>query len=739
MRRFAIAAAATVLLALPPGSIRASSALPTVISGPRPGPAVLYAPLATADQFVNGPGWSAPPLRVSGAYAYDSGEFLYQDYVYDSYGANTSDAPFASPDTVPNAGDSAFGAMTGDVVYPTDAATYGYDAADLLEFRAKPVTGGIAYRITLNTMLAADVAGVAIGIDDDLNEGTGTDAWGYGIGTLGSLGLEHVAVTWGTGGELDGSPSAVTSSADTTRNQIDFTIPLDPGTSTLRHYVVVGLFDATAKIFRQVLDQPTATSPGGAHGSGPPPIFNVGFRVEDQGDEPMGNAPEEFGSRAVGYGHWREHAQAKALDARDISAFSVDVNFDALASETDDASHVPTTGWINRLYSSHLSLTPGEGAKDTRPMLLGAVQPYSVYVPSGYAPGYPAPLHVLMHSLSCSYNQYAVFTPNMLDQLGDQRSSFLLTTEGRGPDGWYHDEAEVDLFEAMADMANQYDIDFDQVSVGGYSMGGYGTYKMASQYPDLFAKAFAIVGPADESIVGGPTGGAVEDADNTLRIADNLLNIPLLMWNGVIDELVPLAGVLQYERRMHDLGYRHELNLFPTHDHFLFSVIDQWGPGQIWLQDVLVDRNPAHVVYRAMPGADDPTLGLVHDHAYWVSDIVVATTKPSGLVDARSLVSGQGLPGLTEIAAPGTDPTPHLRRGISWTSTTEDASNTLVVSLTDVASVTLWIDRAGIDLSDTVHVVVTSSTATTVTLKTAAGTFGTVTLPAPGTASVDLP
>lgn len=726
MRRLACVVTVCLMASLGVGG---ASGAPTVISGPLPGPAVLYEPLATAPQLANGPGWSAAPLMVSGADAYAGGEYLYQDYVYDSYGANTTDIPLSSPETVPNASDSLFGAMTGDVVYPTNRAVFGNDAADLLEFRARLAPGGIAYRITLNTMLAEDVTGIAIGIDADLDAATGTQGWGYGIGSLGVLGLEHVVTTWGGGAALDGT--ALPASAvgtDLTRNQIEVTVPLDPGGAAWRHYLIVGLFDAAIGSFRAVLDQPTASAPGGAHGGSPPPIFNVGFRFETQGDEPMGDAPEETGSRAVGYGHFRDHGQAKALAARDISRFSADIDFLKLALGTDE-SHVPATGYLNRLYVSHLDL--GEGAKDTRPMLLGRIQPYSVYVPTTYVPGTPAPLHLILHSLSCSYNQYMVFMPNQIAQLGEQRGAFLLTTEGRGPDGWYHDEAEVDLFEAWADLAAHYDVDFDRVTVGGYSMGGYGTYKMASQYPDLFAKAFAVVGPADESILGGPTGGLSEDRQNTLRIIDNLRNIPLLMWNGLIDELVPVAGVVQFEQRLTELGYRHELDLFPTHDHFLFSLVDEWGPGKAWLGDSVVDRDPVHVTYRAMPEMDNAALGLIHNHAYWVSDVAVATGKRSGLVDARSRASGQGLPVAAPFAGPGLEPTPHVKRGITWSDgPAETPANALVISLTDVASVTLWIDRAGIDVSDAVHLSVDSTAAATITLATGSGTFAVVNVPA---------
>src|SRR3954452_22757622 len=97
-------------------------------TGPRPGPDVLYAPPAGAPQLENTGIWQAPPILISGATAYRSGEFLYQDFLYDDRGA-------------------------GDAYqYPTDAR-YAGNAADLVELRLKPLTRELAIRLTYNSMV----------------------------------------------------------------------------------------------------------------------------------------------------------------------------------------------------------------------------------------------------------------------------------------------------------------------------------------------------------------------------------------------------------------------------------------------------------------------------------------------------------------------------------------------------------------------------------------------------------
>lgn len=678
-------------------------------SRPRPGPDALYDQPQSTPQFENTDGWSAEPILVSGTDAYVDGEYLYQGFVYDDYGASTSPGPTPP---APEPDDHNTGPMSGDIVYPTDADRYGHDAADVLEIRARPTDDGVAYRFTLNTMLEPDAAGIALGIDT--GAGDRTD-WGYGLGELGAA-VDHVLVACGGSAELDGRP--VDATVDASRNQIHVDVPLDPERETWRHYAVAGVYDTDDDAFVQIQEQPSETEPGGARGQDPPPVFNVGFRFHDQ--EPMGSSNTSFArleddepfvdaeegldeaseateteSRSAGYGHWRDHAQAKALAERDISTFHADIDFEALEREVTRYD-VPERGYVNRLYASGADI--GAGIDPESNLIEGRVQPYSVYVPSSYDPDEPAPMHLLLHSLTSTYNQYRAYMPRIIEQLGEQRDAIVLTPHSRGPAHWYEGAAELDAFEAWGDAAHRYNVDFDRVTIGGYSMGGYGTYKLASQYPDLFARAFAIVGPPDAEIYGGPSQGLVDSEQNAMRITDNLRTVPLLMWAGTDDELVPYPGVLGYQEQLAEHGYRHRLDTYPTHDHLLFAVQDQWGPGREFLGDASVEREPRRVTYRRVPAMDDPSLGLVHDGAHWVSDIEAAEGAESALVDAVSHAR-DGEPTASAFERAAVTPSPHQRRGVEWHQSLRQPSirNELTVTLEGVDEAVLWADDAGLD------------------------------------------
>ena len=83
-----------------------------------------------------------------------------------------------------------------------------------------------------------------------------------------------------------------------------------------------------------------------------------------------------------------------------------------------------------------------------------------------------AGINFALHSLSATYTQFAVFSPNQQRQLGDDHGRFYVTPLGRGPDGWYSGAAEADFFEVWADLAHHFRLDPNRVALSGYSMGG---------------------------------------------------------------------------------------------------------------------------------------------------------------------------------------------------------------------------------------------------------------------------
>jgi hypothetical protein len=121
----------------------------------------------------------------------------------------------------------------------------------------------------------------------------------------------------------------------------------------------------------------------------------------------------------------------------------------------------------------------------------------------------------------------------------------------------------------------------------------------------------------------------------------NFRNVPVLMWNGAGDELVPPSSYLPTAQELDRLGYRYELDVFAPGEHNSIAINDQFAPAAEFLGTTKVNRDPGHVTYVFDPAQDYPNLGFVADHAYWMSKLRLRTSKASsgdahGTVDAVS-------------------------------------------------------------------------------------------------------
>ena len=705
--RFAAAIAAFACIA----NSASAGSLPSVPSGPRPGPDILYARPAVAPQLENDPPWKAEPILVSGASAYRDGEYLYQDYLYDDHGATGSPDP--NNPLGPNA--DLYSPPAGSATYPTDPV-YGGTAADLVELRVKPLADATAFRVTLNAL--KDPAKTAFTIA--IGSSAAAVPWPHGAGV--SSPAQYFLTAHGSQAEFaDAAGKAIggaTISTDPVRRQVEVRVPhsaWDPGTSKVRIEIGVGLWDAAKNAYLAPQPGPaSATTPGGGSPAGAA-LFNVGPRPNEPQPDIAQVPTYSMGDSAVGgmvqAAWWREKEQATALALGDISEFHADVDFAKLAAKTEDDSAVPKTGTMNRILASHFQFGQGydnskvcfdiassfeAGAKCIGRMV-GQLQPYTIYVPKKPQPATGYGMTLLLHSLSANYNQYA--NSKNQSQLGERGAgSIVITPAGRGPDGFYAGVAEADTFEVWADVARRYKLDPDWTVVSGYSMGGFGTYRLLARYPDLFARGFSVVGIP----------GTVGDQLASLR------NTPLLAWNSGADELVRIDESEAAVKALTEAGLRFVEDLFPTADHLTLATNDEYGKGADWLANHRVDRNPFHVTYVVDPTEDASGASVVANHAYWASALAVRDPKaaPTGTFDAISAGFGRGDGQPTgQRSGGGTldggthGPTPYVERSQDSTPAPhEPAADRLDVVATNIATATVDAARAKLSCAPQLNV-----------------------------------
>lgn len=79
------------------------------------------------------------------------------------------------------------------------------------------------------------------------------------------------------------------------------------------------------------------------------------------------------------------------------------------------------------------------------------------------------------------------------------------------------------VYHLILEITSKYNIDKSRIYLTGLSMGGWGTWKLAQEHPELFAAIATVCAPADR----------------LMKIqAEKLKNIPIKIYHGALDDIV---------------------------------------------------------------------------------------------------------------------------------------------------------------------------------------------------------
>lgn len=686
----------------------ASSSLPS--GEPRPGPDLLYWPPAIAPQLQNAGIWQAQPILSSGASAYRQGEFLYQDFLYDDWGANSDgidSRPVAQavPSGILNdavegvAAGVVTGGNEGNYSYPADPVFVG-NAADLVELRYRLLEQELAVRITYNSLLDAERTATTLGLGDSavaqaMPHGANARSPAEVFVTVHGDQVELVDAATGESINAAGARAEV----HLERRQIEVRVPFsvfDPrGQADVRVMAASGLWDPAAGQYLIPRDAADEQSPGGAGGlANPPAFFNVAFRYAESGP-------------------WNEREQANALATGDLSGLHARIDFRKLAAGSNDdlpdqAGGVPRSGYISRIYASHFTQQQGRGPDfptceqpcERIPEFAGQLQPYTLYVPNKPPPpgGYG-----LTFSLHGCGNNYKAGGPGLVSAFGERaEGSLVVHPNGRSVCMWYWSEGQAELFEIWADLATRFPLDPSWVAITGGSMGGHGTYRMISLWPDLIARAAPYIGCTSAETGWPGPGYGVEPAGGEASVIHPLTpswrHVPILAQDGNVDPICVFTAQDSLRDTVDALGYRYEWR-----DWFGEHVGGAVVPGLLeptnaadFLGDARVLTNPPRVTYVYSLKANELSFGLNADKAYWVSGLAlreVSGAAPMGQIDVFSHGFGVGdapvLP-TQPVAGPG-----YYGQSRAWGEVPQQpVANRLEITARNIAAITIHVERA---------------------------------------------
>jgi predicted esterase len=586
----------------------------------------------------------------------DRGAMEWTDFINDDHGANGQQVAEQTSDLAPT---------IGSYVYPHHDARG--NGADLFRVGVGIRNKVTYWRVDWNTLARPKVPIAEWALDTDHSRKTGTSTWPGGAGVT-STGEDRFVLVSSRGAWLinaRGHRRNVRSlGGHLTVNRASRSFVVSLPTHVLHPHggwrvrLAAGVANHNGDGFQRV------TSADGAL-SGQPAVYNLGFRRRKQ--EPAQITPpsgpngvilptthddyteaEDEGTMTYDHGtlgnFWNEGAQAFALAGDDVSKFSTTIHWSRLRRHRTTKAPMPK-GYSVRWYVAHRN-NLGQGttnnADDVHPRFLGRVQPYSVYVPSSYRRGHPAPLTWILHSLGVNHNQYAALSPKLIQQLCEARHSVCATTNDRGPGGWYHDDGEVDFWSVWHALASSYTLDSRHTVLSGYSMGGYAAYKLGLEYPDVFAKSVALAGPP---ICGLRLAGSVQSPDgpghcttdgDTGPLVGNATWLPFQMGDGTNDEEVPFSGVLQQIAAFRSAGDRFKFQAFAGADHLVWAVQDGFHSIAVQVRHPHVKQHPGHFSYTFYPNLVDKRRGIGPTRDYWVTHLRARKHSPGTLASVTA-------------------------------------------------------------------------------------------------------
>jgi pimeloyl-ACP methyl ester carboxylesterase len=644
--------------------------------------------------------------RTCGAGRMVGGALFWTDFLYDDHGATglpVGDLKIQAP-------------PSGTYIYPDGPAAR--NGADIFRVAIGLTDTHTWWRVDWNTLLDASVPIALFTFDTD-TERAGSQEWPAGAGVR-SAGIDMALRISAAGAQLIDLVTHESTPVDHTVDmgsrsfvaQVPRSLLKPAGDWTVR--LAAGLANAAGDGFADVPAERGALP-------GQPNVYNIAFRTNEH-EQPHLN-------------FWSDKAQAAALTSGDVSEFAVAIEWDDLADRETTPEPV-ITGPSTRWYVSSVELGQGVTADDilsTKPQFLGRVQPYAVCLPSSYAPGRTLPLTLLLHSLVLGQTQFAAIEPGLLHEVCETRDSVVVTPLARGPSTWYFDTGELDVWEVWARVAEQLGTDPNRTVISGYSMGGYAAYKLGLTYPEVFAQAVVLAGPPACGVRLLPDIDIPADLNldspcaregDSWKLLVNARWLPYVIAHGLIDELVPFAGVVEQVLELDRLGYRHRFTVYPLEDHIAWILQDKFEDPIAHMGTGLRQADPGHITFAWYPQLVREDLGLGPDRVWWLSGLtadpdLVARRGAVAQVDARSYAR----PDPTHTVAhhrgfvPHFDPTPGLYSELDWrVGPSVGPLPYLTLRLNGIAGLTVDVERAGLASLPSSTITVATDTAVRIAL-----------------------
>jgi poly(3-hydroxybutyrate) depolymerase len=209
----------------------------------------------------------------------------------------------------------------------------------------------------------------------------------------------------------------------------------------------------------------------------------------------------------------------------------------------------------------------------------GSGQPFRFAIPKDYDSHCDYPLVVYMHGYSGNHLEHST-------GMASREGLFDVAVLGRSRGGGYRTLSEADVLDVVRYLQANWPIDAARIHLSGGSMGGGGTFRLASRFPQLFASGRPTCGFATHVPIG------------------NLLSFPLYATHSADDPVVSVMHVRWPLARLRELGGEAILDETNGLGHAAWDYAEGNRRGEEWYRGKSRpdSRSVRHIDYTATDG-----------------------------------------------------------------------------------------------------------------------------------------
>ncbi|MEO8061921.1 MAG: prolyl oligopeptidase family serine peptidase [Pseudomonadota bacterium] len=269
----------------------------------------------------------------------------------------------------------------------------------------------------------------------------------------------------------------------------------------------------------------------------------------------------------------------------------------------------------------------------------GSPQYCRAYLPASYDKSKPWPLVLHLHGYNPANPVYWRWWsadsrhPSIDTEFSHHQQVIYIDPHGRN-NVQYKGIGDSDIMRCLAEAKRAFSVDENRVYLSGESMGGWGTWNVATRHPDVFAAIAPIFGGVDyhaaqteEDLARlSPIDRFLDERESSWAQAEGLLNVPILVQHGDADGAVNVDwsrwGVKLLQRWGYDVRYRE----YPGRIHETLQHSNS-GMSIDWFLQHVRNPDPRHVRLRSAE--------LRHAKAYWVEVLQPGSPLEFMRVDAE--------------------------------------------------------------------------------------------------------